>query len=78
MSARKTTVKPCKCLDQVNSQLKDSNAMISQGFQINFKTGRSSMSPPMLATEKIDSKIRKRLPSVICSFCPFCGAKYPE
>lgn len=68
----------CNCIDQVNAQLRGSNAKLSQGLQIDFKTGKSSMSPPMLVAEKIDSKIKKRLPSLLCSFCPFCGSKYPE
>jgi hypothetical protein len=70
--------KPCKCIEQVNKQLEQSNARISQGLQINFKTGASGLSSPFVVVEKVDGKIRKRLPSVVCSFCPFCGSKYPE
>lgn len=70
--------KSCLCLEQVNKKLKDSNCKVAQGLQVNFKTGAASMSPPFIVTEKIDRKIRKRMPSVICSFCPFCGKKYED
>ncbi len=70
--------KMCKCVDQVNEQLAASNVKIGQGLQINFKTGQSSMSPPQIVLEKINAKVRKRMPTVLCSFCPFCGKKFPE
>ena len=38
----------------------------------------SSMSGrPCLAVENIVQKARRRPPTVVASFCPFCGGKYP-
>lgn len=70
--------KECKCIKQVNDELRLSNAQVAQGLRIDFANGRASMAPPQVVLEKIDAKSRKKLPTMLCSFCPFCGSKYPE
>lgn len=69
---------PCKCIDQVQEQLAESNAALDLPLRINFKTGKQAPSLPLLVVHKLDDKKRQRLPSVICAHCPFCGIKYPE
>jgi len=74
---KKPKKKPCKCVAMVNAQLKAHNAQIDIGTLINFKTGKCRSSPPMLQLTKIDPKIRKKLPTLFCTFCPVCGVKLP-
>lgn len=80
MAKKKATKPGCNCIEQVNKQLEDSNAKVAQYLQVNFKTGEATMSNPMVAVEKKihSSRTRTKLPSLICSFCPFCGKKYPD
>jgi hypothetical protein len=72
-------VKPsCGCLTKVQAELKKSNLQLDVPFEVNFKTGTVATVRPCLAVKKIDPKLKKKLPTVCCSHCPFCGVKYPE
>lgn len=68
----------CDCIEQVQEQLAESNARLLIESLIRTKTGEIRSSPPSLRLEKIDSSKRKRLPTLFCSHCPFCGKKYPK
>jgi len=80
MAKKKAAKTGCNCVEQVNKQLEDSNAKVSQYLQVNFTTGESSMTNPMVALEKkiTSSRTRTKLPSLVCTYCPFCGKKYPD
>lgn len=67
--------KKCTCVDQVNAQLKSSGVKLVQHMEFNLKTGKAAMSGPCLEVCKIDKASRKKLPTVMCSCCPFCGRK---
>jgi len=73
----KKSVAGCKCIDDVQSQLKDMGATLVRHFQMDFKAGKSTMSPPSLEVRKLEGAKGKRLPTIICDHCPFCGKKYP-
>ena len=67
----------CDCMTKVNTSLKERNTRLSVSFLLTKDlSGMDCL--PMLAVEKIDAKIRKRPISVIPTFCPFCGNKYPR
>ena len=67
--------KKCKCVEAVNAQLKDSGVKLVQHMQFNFQTGKGSMSGPCIEVCKIEKASRKKLLTVMCSYCPFCGIK---
>ena len=79
MSRKTKQPDSCKCLEQVQEQLKESNAQVTQSLMMaDWSKGTIRMSGPQLMLNKIDSKKRGRLPYILCAFCPFCGTKYPE
>lgn len=69
----------CNCIDQANAQLKERGYAIATTFLFCTGGGRTSVkvSPPLVAIRKIDGakRSRKGPPSLICSYCPFCGVK---
>jgi len=78
MAKKKKPATRCNCVEQVNEQLKPMNAKITQNLRMNFATREASMSSPSIVLHKIDSKLKKPLPTVLVAFCPFCGTKSPE
>jgi hypothetical protein len=40
--------------------------------------GASRLGRAILSVEKIDKKKRTPLPSLLATFCPFCGVKYED
>ena len=75
MAAKKAT--KCNCVNEVNEKLKDigSGAKLVQHMEFDFKAGKASMSGPCIEVCKINKASRKKLPTVMCSYCPFCGIK---
>ncbi len=67
----------CKCADAVDKRLESMGGALTRNLQINFDTGKSGLSPPILVVERVGNG-RKPLPTVYCTYCPFCGVKYPE
>lgn len=65
--------KACRCVELVNKQLSVRNARVEQRFMMSDGFG---MSAPLVQLEKIDQSKRKVLPTVIASYCPFCGRKW--
>lgn len=61
------------CFDQLNQHLKPHNGRLAMGIQITETMGLQGRL--LIATEKIDKTKRKPVPSVMASFCPFCGVK---
>lgn len=78
MAKKSVESQQCNCLEQVQEQLKEHNTTIVQSLQINFKTGKGSLSNPRIAVQKINSKSKKPAIPILCAHCPFCGKKYPE
>ncbi len=63
----------CDCMKQVNEKLASHNARLATGFQMTADMGIKMRL--LLATEKLDKKKRKPVPTVTASYCPFCGTK---
>lgn len=79
MKKKKTAkTKGCQCVELANECLEESNACLVLSQLINVKTGKTSTGPPQLMLEKIDTKKRKRLPTLFCTYCPICGTKLPK
>lgn len=61
------------CFKQFDDHLKEHNGRLSMGLQVTEGLGLQARL--LIATEKIDRAKRKPVPSVMASFCPFCGVK---
>ncbi len=61
----------CDCMKLVNEKLASHNGRLATDFQIKADMGIKMRL--LLATEKLDKKKRKPVPSVMASYCPFCG-----
>lgn len=62
------------CFEQINEQMAEHNAALDLHLRMNFETGIASHALCM-PLRKINSKLRKPLPLLICSYCPACGQK---
>lgn len=72
------TKSQCECLDQVQAKLEEMGFRLTRSMMVNFDANRASMSPPHLMVERLSGKSRKRIPTILCTHCPFCGKKYRE
>ena len=63
-----------KCYTLTNDSLKSCNAQLALGMQFDMKTGEAEMVLG-IPLKKLDSKNRKRLPFLQCTFCPICGER---
>lgn len=70
----------CNCVDRVNEILKKRNTCLTLPYVIIMDTGKPDLHAPrmMIATEKINTKIRGRARSLFAAYCPVCGEKYPK
>lgn len=67
----------CTCLTAINDHLRPHNTKLSVSFCLTKDLGGMDVLP-MILTEKIDPKLRKKPMNVVPTFCPFCGTKYPR
>lgn len=67
----------CDCMTKVNESLATRNTRLASGFMLTKDLGGMDCLP-LLAVEKVDKRVRKRPTSVIPTYCPFCGEKYPR
>lgn len=65
----------CDCHKAVNARLAVSNAKIAYGFMYEQADGMK-LSPPLIVIEKINKTVRGKLPVLLATCCPFCGARY--
>jgi hypothetical protein len=72
----KTKTADCKCVEDVNAKLAESGCRVTRHMQINFATQMASLSGPCVAVERIGKSKRGKIPTVLCSYCPFCGKKF--
>lgn len=62
----------CDCVTDLNARLKAEH----NGILITTLFG--SPTRCTVGVDKLDTKVRKRPPVVIASFCPFCGEAYAK
>lgn len=67
----------CNCMERVNEKLKERNTKLSVSFCLSRDLSEMD-AMPMIQVEKVDRKLRTKPISVIPTFCPFCGVKYPR
>jgi hypothetical protein len=64
----------CDCINRIDEQLKPMNARLGVGFAL---VGNKMETALQVVTVKLDTKVRKPVPTMYASFCPFCGEKTP-
>jgi hypothetical protein len=62
----------CKCASKLNEKIKPMNYALSR----NLFEGDAA--PALIEIAKIDRKKRTASMSLVASYCPFCGKKYPK
>ena len=63
----------CDCMERINEKLKDHNGKIAMAILMPAEGSNRLRSRMLVQTEKLDTKKRKPVPSVMVSYCPFCG-----
>lgn len=67
---------PCNCAKQVDAELAKIGVSLEKSLRMNFETGKGEMAMPFIAVRWSGKPIRgKRLPTLVPSYCPFCGQK---
>lgn len=61
------------CFERFDQKLVEHNGRLAMGLQVTEGLGLKARL--LIATEKIDKAKRKPVPSVMASYCPFCGVK---
>ena len=61
------------CFQKFDEKLAEHNGRLGMGLQVTEDLDLKTRL--LIATEKIDKTKRKPVPSVMASFCPFCGVK---
>lgn len=73
-NVKKRPKKGCGCLKKAQKELAKKNLSLVTGFGIDHEQRRTFTTGPFLAVEKIE-KSRDPLPTMFCTYCPFCGKK---
>ena len=71
-SRKKPVGKFCDCIDTVNKLLEEQNGEVLCSHLL--KGGRIAI----IELVKKDNKVRKKPGTMLATFCPFCGVKYPQ
>lgn len=64
------------CIIEIDKFLAEHNTRLSLGLQL-VDNNKRMKARIVIASEKIDKKIRKPALPVIATHCPFCGEKLP-
>lgn len=67
--------KMCSCRKRIDAVLRPKNARLAFGFCFNDNV--MSVSPALIMLEKREKK-RGALPTLLATFCPFCGEAYKK
>jgi hypothetical protein len=63
----------CNCINLINKKISDKNMQLTMATIIT--NDLNILGKLCVVTEKIDRKVKKKLPLLTVSFCPFCGGK---
>lgn len=67
---------PCHCLEEAQKDLAKKGIKLETTLYIDRKTRCEKIRGPFLQVTYVEqSPKKKKLPNVICNFCPFCGKK---
>jgi hypothetical protein len=61
----------CECRQKMDEKLKEVNGRLAAAFLIT--EGNALRVRYCIQTEKLDKAKRKPVPTVVASYCPFCG-----
>lgn len=64
----------CDCVETINTNLAPHNCKVAQAIRLTADMS-SMFSSTIIATEKIDKAKRKAPPTLMATFCPFCGER---
>lgn len=67
----------CNCITEMNAKLAPHNGRVAQAIRITADLGRM-FSSTVIGTEKLDKSKRKPIPTLMATFCPFCGKRENE
>jgi hypothetical protein len=67
----------CSCIEKVNTKLATDGLKLVTGFVFDMAKKRISAGPPQIEVKRIE-KSRKKIPVILCEFCPFCGVQYSD
>lgn len=67
----------CNCIAEMNVKLAPHNGRVSQAIRITADLGRM-FSSTVIGTERLDKSKRKPIPTLMATFCPFCGNRENE
>lgn len=63
----------CDCIAKLDEKLKNHNGKIALAILLPAEGSNQLRSRVLVQTEKLDSAKRKKVPTVMASYCPFCG-----
>lgn len=63
----------CECIEKMNVKLAEHNGRVARAVQITATL--DLVTRTVVQTEKVDESKRKRIPTVVATFCPFCGER---
>ena len=67
----------CECLARINKELISDG--INTNLSVNFIMRKGGfVTRPVLQTELVEKKRGAKPMTVVPTYCPFCGKKYPE
>ena len=78
MGMAKKQAKGCTCIDQVNEQLAPEGFAVKRPLMFDFAKQIGTLGPPQIVVERRGKPSRKKIPAILCSYCPVCGTKFPE
>jgi hypothetical protein len=66
----------CNCADDMNKMIADNNARLTTAFRV--VDGHLIVIPTLIASEKIITSMRSKMPLIVPTYCPFCGVRYEK
>lgn len=63
----------CDCAKEMDNKLKDHNGRLAMAILMPAAGSNCLRARLLVQTEKLDKMKRKPVPSVMASYCPFCG-----
>jgi hypothetical protein len=66
----------CNCADDMNKMIADNNARLTTAFRV--IDGHLIVIPTLIASEKIITSMRSKMPLIVPTYCPFCGVRYEK
>lgn len=67
----------CNCIAEINVKLAPHNGRVARAIRITADLGRM-FSSTVIGTEKLDKSKRKPIPTLMATYCPFCGKRENE